>query len=244
MRPVTMVFLCIAGALLNNAFTVVAWKMNIPLFLDTVLTVTLTMTGGLFWGVLTGALTNLIYNTLFYWGWEHYLFALCNMATAVVTWLFMRFFSRELGLGAGVSRTDLSSPHKSDRFETVADRVIVLTLLSFGLCVSMSVLGGLISALIQIFNPGYPKGPLVSVAVSDDRLPLILKEVISRFPINIIDRLITAFAGYGVAAVLQVIREKLRVKSVVVRGNGGNANEQLQKSNEQREDGPTEKAAG
>jgi hypothetical protein len=76
----------------------------------------------------------------------------------------------------------------------------------------MSVLGGLISALIQIFTPAFPKGPLVSAAMSDQNLPLILTEIMSRFPMNIIDRLITAFAGYGVAALLQVISEKLKME--------------------------------
>jgi hypothetical protein len=120
-RTIIVIFLCIAGALLNNVFTVVAGKLNIPLFLDTVFTVTLTLTGGLFWGALTGALTNLIYNTLFYWGWEGYLFTLCNIATAVVTWLFMRFFPQELGelfqgLDTDASQPAFPSPHKSRRF--------------------------------------------------------------------------------------------------------------------------------
>jgi hypothetical protein len=220
LRPVTMVFLCLAGALLNNVFPALV-KPYFPLFLDTVFTVTLTLTGGLFWGVLTGALTNVIFNTFFFWGWEGYLFALCNMATAVVTWLFMRFFPRELGL-AGVPRPGFPSPHKSGRFETVADRVVVLFILSFGLCIAMSVLGGLISALIQIFKPVYLKERFVSAAISDWNLPLILSEIMSRLPQNVIDRIVTAFAGYGVAMLLQVISEKLRVKS----GRMGDTNEQ------------------
>jgi hypothetical protein len=209
-----MFFLCVAGALLNVAFAVVAGKLNIPLFLDTVLTVTLTLTGGLFCGALTGALTNVIYNTFFFWGWEGYLFALCNIATALVTWLFMRLFPRDLGWltlpwqglgkspGNVASRTAFPSPFKSRRFEAVADRAVVLILLSFALCVAMSILGGLISGLIQIFNPAFPKGPLVSAAMSDQNIPLILTEIISRFPMNVIDRLISAFAGYGFALAL------------------------------------------
>jgi hypothetical protein len=201
-----MVFLCLAGALLNNVFPVLVKPSYFPLFLDTVFTVTLTLTGGLFWGVLTGALTNVIYNTFFFWGWEGYLFALCSIATAVVTWLFMRFFPRELGgpfQGHETSRPAFPSPFKSRRFETVADRVIVLFLLSFGLCITMSVLGGLISALIQIFNPVYAKEPFVSGAISDWNFPLVLTEILSRLPQNIIDRLITAFAGYGVALLIK-----------------------------------------
>jgi predicted lipid-binding transport protein (Tim44 family) len=190
--------------LLNNAFPVLVKPPYFPLFLDTVFTVTLTLTGGLFWGALTGALTNVIYNTFFFWGWEGYLFALCNIATALVTWLFMRFFPRELGQTPDASQPT-PSPLKSRRFEMVADKVIVLILLSFGLCIAMSVLGGLISALIQIFNPSYAKEPFVSAAMSDQNLPLILTEIMSRFPQNIIDRLITAFAGYGFALALHRI---------------------------------------
>jgi hypothetical protein len=214
LRPIIMIFLCLAGALLNNAFPVLAKPSYFPLFLDTVFTVTLTLTGGLFWGTLTGALTNVIYNTRFFWGWEGYLFALCNIATAVVTWLFMRLFPRDLGWltlsgqglskspGNNASRPAFTSTFKSRRFEVVADRVIVLFLLAFGLCVAMSIFGGLISGLIQTFNPVYAKEPFVSGAISDWNLPLILTEIISRFPQNIIDRLITAFAGYGFAVLV------------------------------------------
>jgi hypothetical protein len=53
--------------------------------------------------------------------------------------------------------------------------------------------------------------------MSDWNLPIVLSEILSRFPQNIIDRLITAFAGFGIALLLQVISKKLRVKNVVVR---------------------------
>jgi hypothetical protein len=34
-------------------------------------------------------------------------------------------------------------------------------------------------------------------------IPLVLAEILSRIPINIIDRLITAYAGYGIAIALR-----------------------------------------
>jgi hypothetical protein len=72
----------------------------------------------------------------------------------------------------------------------------------------MSVLGGLISAFIQIWvNPSSIEVPLVTAAMSDQKLPLILTEIISRFPINIIDRLITAFAGYGFAVLIKICKQ-------------------------------------
>jgi hypothetical protein len=200
-----MIFLCLAGAMLNSVIAVIVVKMNIPLFLDTILTVTITLLGGLIWGVLTGILTNLIAHTFFFWGWEGYLFTLCNIATAVVTWLFMRFFPRELSFETSIS----PSPRKSSRLETMADKAIVLILLSFGLCLVMSVMGGVISVFIQALNPPPYNVPLVSAAMTDQELPLILTEIMSRIPINIIDRLVTAFAGFGIAVLLRrMISEK------------------------------------
>jgi hypothetical protein len=203
-----MIFLCLTGALLNSVFAVIVVKINIPLFLDTILTVTITLLGGLFWGVLTGILTNLIAHTFFFWGWEGYLFALCNIATAVVTWLFTRFFPRELSLENSLSV--VPSPRKSSRLETMADKAIVLILLSFGLCLAMSILGGVISALIQVINPPPYNVPLVSAAMTDQELPLIFTEIMSRIPINIIDRLFTAFTGFGIAVIIKHVLGALR----------------------------------
>jgi hypothetical protein len=200
-----MLFLCLLGAFLNiiigSAFS--RW-MGLPLYLDTILTVTVTLLCGVFWGVITGAFTNLIAATITFGagGWEGYLFVLCNIATALVTWLFVHFFPRELNLG---KITPEDTPFKSRTLSKVMDRMIVLALLSFGLCIAMSVLGGLIAAAIRSFRPAADSqaiSPITSTLMPTmfgHNLPVILEEILSRIPVNIIDRLISVFAGYGIA---------------------------------------------
>ena len=218
-KTAPILLLCIAGALLNIALNMLCAKFGIPLYLDTVLTVTVTLAGGLSWGVLTGALTNLIGHTIQFWGWEGYLFALCNIATACITHLFVRLFPKELGsarlrnvlqqetvqeiFGVPASNTFL----RSLRLGKAMDRMMVLILLSFALCVAMSVLGGILTVLVLYLRHSSGMNPasvLLSSTLFGDGVPIILKEILSRIPINIIDRLLTSFGGYGIACAILV----------------------------------------
>ena len=195
---------CIAGALLNMiVFRVFISMMGLPLYLDTIFTIAVTLMCGPLWGGLTGALTNIISITVF--GWEWYLFALCNIATALITWLFVRLFPRELDLriNAAVYQTG------SSRLSAVMDRFIVLTLLSFALCLAMSILGGCISVFIGFFKASAEStNPAAVPTMFHRNIPILLNEILSRIPINIIDRFISAFAAFGVALGLRCSMQK------------------------------------
>jgi len=205
-----MLLLCLTGALLNIAINKIFTAGGIwilPLYLDTILTITVTFFGGLFWGVLTGILTNLIGHTINFWGWEGYLFVFCNIATALVTWAFIRLFPQEIKI-TNDSKTRMVKTHNSQMFFRIINRIIVLILLSFTLCLVMSLLGGLISALIQIFGSSPADELLLSALLGSTMFPkmnVILMEILSRIPINIIDRLISVFAGYGIAIGVSVV---------------------------------------
>jgi len=193
-KTVFMLLFCIAGAFLNISFNKILTisGIGLPLYLDTVLTITVTLFGGLFWGCLTGALTNIIGHSIDFWGWQGYLFALCNIATAFITWLFMRLFPQEL---------KITQRQKTTAYKTM-NLVVVLILLSFALCLAMSILGGLISALIQIITNSPADEMKLKALLGESmfsKLPVVLSEIISRIPINIIDRLLSVFLGFGVA---------------------------------------------
>ena len=195
-----MPLICIAGILLNFFFSIILTTkiFPAPLYLDTIFTVSLTLIGGLFWGILCGAFSNILIHTYIFWRWEGYLFVLCNIATALITWLFIRFFPRELTLPY-----QPIVHHKSRRMEGIMSRFVVLILLSFALCIAMSVLGGLITVLITYIgpytrDPTYLHAPLGNILFTEDT-PIIIVEILSRIPVNIVDRLITALAGYGAA---------------------------------------------
>jgi hypothetical protein len=219
MKRVEFIFLCIAGALLNNFFYwLFVLKAGIPLYLDTGLTVALTFYGGAFWGVLTGVFTNLILHTVWFGGWGDYLFAFCNAAVALITALFIRLFPVELGsifrrgtkepAPAGLSSAQPPTL-RSQRLKILMDRVIVLILLSFALCAAISLLGGIVASCIKFFvsSSHGGSGPELFFApfLSRKNLPLFLVEALSRIPLNIIDRLVTVFGGYGIALILRRI---------------------------------------
>jgi hypothetical protein len=215
-----MVILCLAGAVLNIAVNMVSHKIvSFPLYLDTILTVAVTLLGGLFWGALTGGLTNIIFQTIWFWGWEPYLYAICNIVTACITWQFIRFFPKELRIQHVPGETPIKSAkafyrtsHDVSRLRTVMGRVIVLVMLSFVLCFAMSILGGIITVIVKffisirldgaVFNPA---SALMSPMFSEE-VHIILAEILARIPVNVVDRLITAFAGYGIALGLSRIK--------------------------------------
>ncbi|MCL2444322.1 MAG: hypothetical protein FWD13_12790, partial [Treponema sp.] len=189
-KTVFMLFFCFTGAFLNivlNKSLTAAGGIGLPLYLDTLLTVTVTFLGGLFWGSLTGALTNIVGHTINFWGWEGYLFTLCNIATAIITWMFIRFFPRELKLSwQRKSAPEINHPG-SHFFTRIMNRVVVLILLSFALCLAMSILGGLISALIQIITNSPADEMKLKALLGHSmfsQLPIVLSEILSRIPIN------------------------------------------------------------
>jgi uncharacterized membrane protein required for colicin V production len=74
----------------------------------------------------------------------------------------------------------------------------------------MSVLGGLIATIILQINSAYTEvSGLLSATMFSQDTPVLIKEIISRIPINIIDRLISVFAGYAIALFLCRINTRL-----------------------------------
>jgi len=209
-KTVIMLFLCLVGVFLNIVFNKVftASGLGFPLYLDTIFTVTVTFLGGLFWGCLTGALTNIVGHSLDFWGWEGYFFTLCNIATAVITWLFIRFFPQELKFLQLGGNSNEKIYINSDYYKKAINCIVVLILLSFTLWIAMSLLGGLISALIQLITNSSADELKLRALLGDSmfsHLPIVLSEIFSRIPVNIIDRLIAVFGGFGTAFIVNIL---------------------------------------
>ena len=195
-----MPVICLVGVLLNflTGIALTDRVFYFPLYLDTIFTVSVTLIGGPVWGMLCGALSNIVSHTYIFWGFEGYLFAICNMTTALITHAFVRFFSKELALPY---LPDAS--RRSRHLEGIMNRIVVLVLLSFTLCLAMSILGGIITVIIVQIG-GYARDTerlhsfLGPILFSEDS-PMLLAEILSRIPVNIVDRHITAFLGYGAA---------------------------------------------
>jgi len=193
---------------------------GIPLYMDTIFTISVTLVCGFFFGAVCGAVTNFLHHTVWGWGMEGYLFILCNIATALVTWFFMRIFPRELDLiprslritipsqgGKAAPPQSVNSGRsglKISIFAAVMDRMVVLIIFSFVLCIVMSFLGGFIAAVIFTLSSSYNfEGSgikaLFSATMFGGNTPVIVSEIISRIPVNLVDRLVSVFCGYGIA---------------------------------------------
>jgi hypothetical protein len=122
----------------------------------------------------------------------------------------MRGFPRELNLVRKTPETAVS--FKSTRLSRLMDKVIALMLLAFALCFAMSVMGGIISAAILRANSSYPYESSLLIWLSKtmfkENTPTAVKEIVARIPVNMIDRIITAFAGYGIAVLIQRTNNK------------------------------------
>jgi len=211
MRKTALMFLlCAFGTALNVIFNRVfaGSGMGLPLYMDTVLTITVTFIGGLFWGCLTGLLTNVIGHTMNFWGWEGYLFSLCNILTAVITWKFTCIFHSELTFISDKNENENTSFFKSCRLDNIMSKIFILMLLSFILCLAISIMGGLIAFFIEIIKTPQSINPASQHSAFYGGLPLVLREIVSRVPINIIDRIISVFAGFGIAYVIGKVVNK------------------------------------
>jgi hypothetical protein len=71
----------------------------------------------------------------------------------------------------------------------------------------MSVQGGLTAALIEFLETSGSSGTegpelLFKLALLRRSLPLVGVEILSRIPLNVIDRLVSVFGAYSIAALL------------------------------------------
>jgi hypothetical protein len=214
LKYVLMPFLCLGGAVLNvlTGDYLFRGALGIPLFMDTLFTAAMTFYGGLLCGAVTGLLTNPISNILAFYGWPELLYSFCNAAVALVIVFFIRLFPAELRFGTGraAKAAKFETGPVNSRFRTVINTLVALLLLSFVMCIVISILGGVITALIKTFSPRFQGSPsperLFKLALLRKNLPLAIVEVASRIPLNIVDRLLSVFGGYGVAALLWRIK--------------------------------------
>ena len=95
------------------------------------------------------------------------------------------------------------------------ERIIVLILLSLTLCMAMSFMGGAITTFIQFLwisrgEAGLnPASVVLASLLYEQGLPVLQVEILTRIPINIADRLISAFMGYGIALACMPLARKL-----------------------------------
>ncbi|MDR1931330.1 MAG: hypothetical protein LBQ57_00770 [Spirochaetales bacterium] len=213
MRFWKILLLSIAGGAADYAMSLVTSGFGVGLYLDTIFTVTVTFSGG----PGAGLISALLYTAACrYDSWGIYLFGICSVAAVVLTYLFSRIFPAECGSLRIIGRP-AEKKEREDLPPTILNIITVLVLFSLTMCVLMSVLGGIIAWFIQaVLNAplvDVPPETFFKLGLVRHNISLIVTEILARFPVNILDRIITVFTAYGMARLLVLIsRHKQKIR--------------------------------
>jgi len=217
-RFVIISLLCLVSALCNvilNYFVCYIWY--IPLYLDTVFTVALCFSTGLLPSLLNAALILPVCHFLLHTyvlpvepqsGLVRYLFTLCVVCEALTVCFYHVKMKRQ--------ETAFFEKPSLNSFLGVAAKLLVLAVID---CVIVSVTGGIIDFIITKHSAPRPIFPedTFKLGLLRNNVPVLATAILSRIPINIIDRFIAVFGGYGIST---LYRKALQKKDITRRHDG------------------------
>ena len=181
--------------ILNFFFNFLAISVfHVPLFLDTIGTVTVTLAFGWIPGLVCAFLTTTLDGIIggYYFGLP-FLYVICAFAAVFITFFFKKYIFNS------------SSRHI---------RFCYLFILSVAMCIVISVLGGLIDTFVSQHSSFKAADPVASDFFKPSFIKIGLSSlgtnIAARFPVNIIDRLITSFGAYEFVALYNIGRQKVK----------------------------------
>jgi hypothetical protein len=219
---VRIMLLCVFASAANYLAGWLTRQAGIVLYLDTAFTITASLSGGLVAGVLTAVLSTIAIAAGYsysLWSWGYYLFGLCNVTTALITCLFARLEKIDLVITRlplpSVSPPPPGAEKPSFLRQLLLDRIIMLFMLSLVLCFMISIQGGISAVIIERFLKksivaSFAPETWMKLGLLRQGMSLAIAEILARFPVNIIDRPVSVFAGYGAALLLKRILQGLK----------------------------------
>ena len=212
---------CLIAVIANNGIMWLTSHFSLGLYLDTVFTVAVTFLAGLAPGIICAILTTFVYSFIYYlvWGvpyyWGWYFYILCSIAAVLLVEFFARYFEEEykrvrLDVYGRDSRGEprienvmFSAAVTGSGKQQLFAAVIMLAIISAAMCVLISIIGGLVSTFINVTSAVVPEDvppeTWLRMGFLRQGFSLSASEILSRIPINMADRPISVFAGYGIA---------------------------------------------
>lgn len=190
--PLTLL-LCFIAASLNLLFSLTTGKLlKIPLFLDTIFTITILFYCGIIPAIITAILfsipSSLIDNSPFY-----ILFSLCSIAIIFITYEIMKAESKQ----------------KHSKTLTILYLILAALLSGF----ASSVIGGTIHTLGLILFPTEISEIVTEkfvLSLFSQNGELFLSAILGRIPTTCLDRIISTLLGYGLYKILLKFEKKFR----------------------------------
>ncbi|MCL2192264.1 MAG: hypothetical protein FWB78_02570 [Treponema sp.] len=197
-RFFVLFLLCVAAAFLNllSAFLVFD-ILRIPLFFDTVFTAAVVFHAGLVPGLAVA---------LIHWGLWAMVESVSPFVIVGIAEVFIIWRLRPVG-------TPWPGFRGERAFAETVSVCATLMLLYIAASVSASVLGGLIDYVVIMMEDYRPLGPghVFGSGFYGDVIHPLAIGILSRFPINIIDRFIVVFGGFFIALGLARLKRRFRV---------------------------------
>lgn len=194
------ILICIIFAILDyHMCDLVAYQLKLPLFCDMIFCMAMTFFAGPVWGIAVVCINHL-YDLLISKSFViFHIYMLTAFAGCLVVWFYKARFINES--------------------QTVVKKLGHLLILSLIMCLVMSITGGLVSRLIDIIN-----GEMNNYTYQTDFLeeffsvqiksPL-LNSILVRIPVNLVDRIITVFAAWGVYLLMNAVDKSICSKEDV-----------------------------
>jgi len=189
--------LCVVSAFVNALGSYLHTKTGIPLYINTVFNAAICFSAGLAAGIITGAL---LFPIMEFWlniflrgpslGFSGNVWVICIVAEILLVWFFYKKMKEREAVF--LKNPDLYT------FIGVAVQLLVLAVLD---CIVVSVTGGIIDYVLSSFSMPRTFSPEdnLKLGLLRNNVPLLATTILSRIPINIVDRFIVIFGGYGIS---------------------------------------------
>jgi hypothetical protein len=204
-RGVKLLVLCVLVVKANYYLNVLVHLLKLPLFLDTVFTCAITFAGGLIPGLIVVVFTAIDVVLRESSAWP---FTLCCLGEVLLICLLRPKSGpakeRPVRIGRGMgTRFSLSKTAAASFISTFA----VLLFLYVASCVTVSVLGGIIDFVVyDVLAENkfyYSPEDTFKIGFLYNGSPIVLTNILSRLPINIVDRFIAIFGGFLLSPVFK-----------------------------------------
>jgi len=191
--------LCLVSGLLNMLLSHFLISVcGLPLYLDTLFTAAVYFSAGLFPALITAVLLPIFtaFECILFMKlnietvWGAYPFVLC----VIFEVLLIFFFRKKLKPLDAAFRTNPSLY----AFINLAPLLMLIAVLD---CIVVSVTGGIIDYILTLLSAPkvfYPEDSF-KIGLLRNNAPLLASAILSRIPINIVDRFFVIFGGYGVS---------------------------------------------
>jgi len=196
-KIIKIAVLCVVSAIGNVLGTYLHTVTGIPLYINTIFNAAMCFSAGLAAGIITGTLLFPIMEfclNIIMRGPELGFFGNVWVICIIVEILLVWFFYKRMKEREAVF---LNTPTLYS-FIGVASLLLVLAVLD---CIVISVTGGIIDYVLSTNSMPRTFSPEdnLKLGLLRNNMPLLATAILSRIPINIVDRFIVVFGGYGVS---------------------------------------------